>query len=121
MFALDLIAEQRIAAAQAEGQFDGLPGAGKPLVLDDDALVPEDARMAYRVLKNAGLVPAELEPQRELGALERSLEKRGGDATRQRAARRLLYLLERIGARRSGSLALQDAYFHKVVARFARS
>ena len=57
---MDFIAEQKIAEAIANGELDGLPGAGKPLALDDDALVPEDLRMAYRILKNAGYVPEEV-------------------------------------------------------------
>ena len=57
---MDLIAERRIEEAIANGELDDLPGAGKPLALDDDALVPEDLRMAYRILKNAGYVPEEV-------------------------------------------------------------
>ncbi len=58
---LDFIAEQRIAEAIENGDFDDLPGSGKPLELDDDSLVPEELRLAYRVLKNAGFVPPEIE------------------------------------------------------------
>ena len=54
MTLLDLLAEQRIAAAIDAGEFDDLPGAGKPLDLDDDPLVPDDLRVAWRLLKNAG-------------------------------------------------------------------
>ena len=61
MLTLDLLAEQRIREAQERGEFDNLPGAGAPLALDDDALVPEELRAAYRILKNAGYVPPELE------------------------------------------------------------
>ena len=57
---LDLIAERKIAAAIANGELDNLPGAGQPLDLDDDALVPEDLRLAYRILKNAGIAPPEV-------------------------------------------------------------
>lgn len=46
--------EERIAAAQAEGLFDNLAGAGQPLELDDDTMVPAEERAAYRLLKNAG-------------------------------------------------------------------
>jgi len=53
MLALEWIAEQKIADAVSQGEFDNLPGAGRPLELDDDALVPEDMRMAHRILKNA--------------------------------------------------------------------
>jgi len=61
MLALELIAEQKIAEAAAQGEFDDLPGAGKPLDLTDDPLVPEDQRMANRILRNAGFVPREVE------------------------------------------------------------
>jgi hypothetical protein len=50
----DFIAEQRMAKAVARGEFDNLPGAGRPLLLDDDALVPPELRVAYRMLRNAG-------------------------------------------------------------------
>ena len=52
----DAIIEGKIAEAQTAGAFDDLPGAGKPLDLDDDRLVPEDVRAAYRILRNAGYV-----------------------------------------------------------------
>ena len=57
---LELIAERRIGEAVANGELDNLPGAGKPLALDDDALVPEEWRMAHRILKNAGYAPEEV-------------------------------------------------------------
>ena len=53
MLALEWIAERRIAEAVSQGEFDNLPGAGRPLDLDEDALVPEELRMARRILKNA--------------------------------------------------------------------
>jgi len=40
MTALDDLAERRIRQALADGEFDDLPGAGLPLDLDNDALVP---------------------------------------------------------------------------------
>jgi len=58
--ALHLLAERRIEEALARGELDGLPGAGRPLELDDDALVPEELRLAHRILKNAGFTPADL-------------------------------------------------------------
>jgi hypothetical protein len=70
MLVLEWIAEQRITEAAERGEFDDLPGAGQPLDLDDDPLVPGELRLAYRILKNAGFVPPELEAQREIRALE---------------------------------------------------
>jgi len=61
MLALELIAERKIAEAAAQGEFDNLPGAGQPLDLDEDPLVPEEQRMANRILRNAGFKPPEVE------------------------------------------------------------
>ncbi len=59
--ALQYIAERRIDEAMARGEFDNLPGAGRPIDLEDyDPLMPPEARMAWRVLKNADLNPEEL-------------------------------------------------------------
>ena len=56
------LAEHRIEEAIARGEFADLPGAGRPLELDDvDPLLPEELRLAYRILKNAGFSPAEVD------------------------------------------------------------
>ena len=65
MLSLELIAEAKIAEAVRAGAFDNLPGAGRPLELDDDRLIPQESRLAYRILRNAGFVPAEIETRRE--------------------------------------------------------
>jgi len=70
LFAFDAIAERRILHAIARGELDDLPGAGRPLALDDDALVPAETRVANRILKNAGFVPLEILERREIARLE---------------------------------------------------
>jgi hypothetical protein len=75
----DAIAEKKIADAIARGELNDLPGEGKPLELDDDANVPEELRVAYRILKNAGFVPPEVESLREIGQLERLVEEKAVD------------------------------------------
>jgi len=61
MLALELIAERRLEEAIERGEFDDLPGAGLPLDLDDmDASLPEELRLAYRILKNAGMSSADM-------------------------------------------------------------
>ncbi|OON35515.1 hypothetical protein BTJ39_22970 [Izhakiella australiensis] len=77
MLFIDRLVEQQIMEAQRKGEFDNLPGEGLPLELDDDSLVPEQLRVAYRILKNAGFLPPELQMQKdavELSALLRTLE-----------------------------------------------
>ncbi|MDZ5473518.1 DUF1992 domain-containing protein [Bacillus sp. 31A1R] len=54
-----VISEERIRKAYEDGEFTNLPGLGKPLELEDLSSIPEDLRMAYRMLKNAGFSPGE--------------------------------------------------------------
>ncbi len=82
------LAERRIQQAIKEGQFDDLPGKGKPLQLDDDSMVPESLRMGYRVLKNAGYLPPELEARNQALALcdlIRGIEQQECQTAEQRA------------------------------------
>lgn len=69
MWLIDQLAEQHILAALEKGELSGLPGEGKPLVLEDDSQVPAELRTAYRLLKNSGFLPPELESRREALAL----------------------------------------------------
>lgn len=115
---LDALAERRISDAQAAGEFDNLPGAGAPLVLDDDALVPEELRAAYRLLKNAGYVPPELDHCRELRDIETLLQHAEAGETRSSLLARLNWLLVRGSAARPGrSLHIDHDYFIRVTER----
>jgi len=60
MHVLEWIAERRIEEAVARGELQGLPGEGRPLDLYEDPLVPEDMKMARRILKNADTNLAEV-------------------------------------------------------------
>jgi hypothetical protein len=62
------IVEQRIQQAFEDGLFNNLPGAGKPLKLDDDSLVPTEDRAGYRLLKANGFAPPWIEARREIEA-----------------------------------------------------
>lgn len=66
MWIIDQLAEERINEAVANGEFEHLPGAGRPLQFEDDRLVPEDLRAAYRLLKRSGCLPPEAELHREI-------------------------------------------------------
>ena len=65
MWLLDQWAERHILDAQRKGELDNLPGSGEPLILDDDSHVPPELRAGYRLLKNAGCLPPELEHRTE--------------------------------------------------------
>ena len=62
--------ESRIKKAQQEGAFENLPGTGQPLPLEDDRHIPEDLRMAYKVLKNADCLPPEVQLRKEIRITE---------------------------------------------------
>jgi hypothetical protein len=89
MHFLEIIAEQKLAEAAKAGEFDDLPGAGKPLDLDDDARIPEDLRVAYRILKNAGFVPPEVESLREMAGLQAALTAELSDDARLAVLRKI--------------------------------
>ena len=67
---LTRLAEDKILAAIERGELDNLPSAGKPLVFDTNPFVPEDLRLAYKVLKDAGYLPPEMELRREIVTLK---------------------------------------------------
>ncbi len=54
--AVALVAEQKIQTALREGAFDKLPGAGRPLELENLSHLPPEMRMAYTILKNSGFI-----------------------------------------------------------------
>lgn len=119
MLLIDQLAERRITEAIGRGEFDDLPGAGEPLVLDDDALVPESLRVAYRVLKNAGYVPPEIGLRQEIRHVEQLLAG-ALDADEQRAAgRRLRYLMTQLSLTRGGGgdLRAEPGYHEDLVRR----
>lgn len=64
------IAEQRIREAIERGEFDNLASHGKPLKLEDLSGVPEHLRMGYKILKDAGVLPPEMQLKKEILALQ---------------------------------------------------
>jgi hypothetical protein len=115
---LDAIAEERIQEAIRRGDFDNLPGAGKPLELDDDLLVPPELRVANRILKNAGLVPIELVERREIAALETEIAQLPEGEPRTRALAKLALMRFKLGAARSRTLSRQTGYYRKIIDKF---
>ncbi|MCU6667876.1 DUF1992 domain-containing protein [Enterobacteriaceae bacterium H4N4] len=94
MWLLDLWAERYILDAQRKGEFDNLQGSGEPLMLDDDSHVPADLRASYRVLKNAGYLPPELEQRKEAIELARLLSTVRRESADYTGYSRRLVLLE---------------------------
>ncbi|HTH75365.1 MAG TPA: DUF1992 domain-containing protein [Trinickia sp.] len=116
---LDALVEQRIAAAAARGEFDDLPGAGAPQEFDDDLLVPEEVRVANRILKNAGFVPPTVELLRSLRHLEEELNVAGDRATRCGLQAKLLALDMALESLRGAPTAVPREYCRRIAERLS--
>jgi Domain of unknown function (DUF1992) len=119
MNAIERIAEQRILEAIERGDFDHLAGAGKPLDLDENADVPPELRLAYRILKNAGFVPPEVELRRQIASAEQLLTQALNSDEREGASRRLEFLLMKLSISRRGlrDARVEAAYYDKLAER----
>lgn len=63
------VAEEKIKEAMRRGEFDHLPGKDMPLPPDDMAGVPEELRLGFKLLKNAGMIPEEMLLRKEMVTL----------------------------------------------------
>lgn len=115
MLTFDILAEQRIVDAIGRGELDNLPGAGQPIDLAEDPLVPEDMQLACRILKNAGFAPPQVTTRREIAELQAQLELLGEEA-RSQAVKRLSLLMLRLSMERGATvnLALEDQYWERL-------
>ncbi|MFX2611622.1 DUF1992 domain-containing protein [Enterobacter mori] len=94
MWLLDEWVERHISDAQRKGEFDNLPGSGEQLVLEDDSHIAPELRAGYRLLKNAGCLPPELEQRREAIELVDLLKSVRKDDPRHNELSRRLTLIE---------------------------
>jgi len=81
--------DQKIEEAIARGDFDNLPGKGKPVDLDAYFATPEHLRMGYSILKNANIIPEEMELLRQIEDLKKSLDS-STNRTQKKALRQQL-------------------------------
>jgi len=108
----DRIVEEKILKAQKDGKLDNLPGRGKPLEIEDDSRVPEDLRLAHKILKNAGCVPRELEDHVEIRRTEDLLRESDDLSETYRAMKRLRCLKAKLlrHGRSPAIFDIPDAY-----------
>jgi hypothetical protein len=117
------IAEDRIKKAYEEGEFKELPGMGKPLPHDDLSDIPEELRMAYRLLRNAGMVDQENDLKKELLTIQDLLKCCEDEAERKKLQQKLSekqLALERIVKKRnifntSASQFYKDKVYKKLI------
>ena len=119
MWLIDRLAEQRIEAAERRGEFEDLPGSGKPLDLETDALLPESLRAGYRLLKNAACLPPDLILRSEIRKVETLLDRAGTEDEAASARRRLQWLQLQLSSRgtRINLLAEEGRYRERMLRR----
>lgn len=120
--AFEKIAEKKIREAMENGEFDDLPGKGKPLELEEDRHLPVDIRLAHKILKNADCLPPELEIRKEILTIEEMLEGEKDTKAKYRQIKKLNYLVMKLNMSRHTSLSLEknQVYYDKVLDRMGK-
>lgn len=111
------IVEQIIEDAIKKGEFDNLPGKGKPLVFEDDSNVPPELRMAYKILKNAGCIPPELQLKKDISTVQDLLSGLKDEKEKYRQMKKLNFLVMKLNLMRKTSVQFEETqvYFEKLV------
>lgn len=115
------MAEEKIREAQRSGSLDNLAGKGKPLELEDLSSVPEDLRMAYHLLKNAHVLPPEMELQKDIHSLWellRVVEDEGERTGLRKDIQQKVIQLDLL-KRRTFSVQKVNSYGHKLRQRIS--
>jgi len=102
------IAEERIKKAMENGEFRNLSGSGKPLLLEDEALIPEDIRLSYRILKNAGCIPPEIEKRLDILNLKELLNTIDDNKERLKKLRELNFKMTEFNSMKKRPLYLEN-------------
>ena len=120
--AIDRIVEEKIQKAQQEGKLSNLPGHGKPLEIEDDSGIPEDLRLAHKILKNAGCVPKELEDHVKIRQTEDLLLATPDAQGKLRAMKRINILKAKIQkeGRDTDIFDIPEAYQGSLISRIEK-
>jgi Domain of unknown function (DUF1992) len=120
-----IVSEDRIKKAYEDGEFSNLPGFGKPMKPDDLSAVPQELRMAYRMMKNAGFSPEEGVLRQEVLTIEDLIKKCQDDSERKQLKNQLSQklfeynkLISQRGVKTNSTLFKN--YEHKIEQRLLR-
>lgn len=103
-----VIAEKMIFEAIERGEFDNLTGAGKPIKLENEAFVPEDLRMVYKILKNSDFLPPELELKKEIISMKDMIDSLDDDKERLKKIRELNFKIMKLNMMRKKPFNFED-------------
>lgn len=123
MYGYQKIVEKKIKEAEERGDFNDLPGKGKPLKLEDDGRLPEDLRIAYKILKNANCLPPELELKKEIKQMEDLLLTIPDEKEQYRLIKKInlkIMKMNMMGHHKSPLLEEDQIYYGKVMDKLGR-
>ena len=122
MLALQKIVEKKIKEAEKEGAFDNLPGKGRPLNLEDDTRLPEELRIAYKILKNANCLPPELELKKEISRMEEMLSNIPDEKEKYRLIQKINLVIMKLNmmGHKSPLMEEDQIYYARVMDRLAK-
>jgi len=122
MFGFQKIIEKRITEAQKRGEFDCLPGMGEPLKIEDDSHIPEDLRLAYKILKNADCLPPELQLKKEIRQMEDMLDNIPDEKEKYRQIKKINFKIMQLNMIRKKSPLLDETeiYYNKLIGKLAQ-
>ena len=111
------IVEERILKAQKKGDFENLIGSGKPLKLNENYYIPEELRLAYKILKNADCLPPEIELKKEIKQTEDLLAGMQETCDKYRILKKLNFLIMKLNTLRDTSIMneMPQHYMEKLV------
>ena len=121
LVAIRLIAERKITEAIQKGLLDIQEWRNRPLPMTNDNLVPEELRMAHKILKNAGYLPPEIEAKKEIQQIEDLLTTCEDERTRVKQIKKLNYLVQKLNTMKGDAVNIesQEEYYRQVVERIS--
>jgi hypothetical protein len=119
--AIERLAEERIREAMDRGEFDDLPGRGEPLELENDSHLPEDLRIAYKILKNADCLPPELQLRKQIHTTQQLLAGITDTQQKYKQLQKLNFLIMKLNMMRRVSPLLEEnqRYYAKVAEKMS--
>jgi hypothetical protein len=96
----DEVIARHIQNALTAGELQTIQGFGKPLMGDSGwEATPEEFRMPFKILKNAGYIPVEVEMLNQKAALTKQLDTVSNDCERVDVMKKLSVLEQSIAMR----------------------
>lgn len=123
MLGFQKIVEEKIREAIERGDFDDLEGMGRPLEKEEPARIAPELRLAYKIMKNADLLPPEIQTLKEIERIESLLPGIDDENEKYRYVRKMNSLVTEFNLMRNTSVSLEKKqyYFDRLAGRFNKS